>query len=89
MTQYNVVFTGRVQGVGFRFTTRDMARDLGLVGWVKNLPDGTVEMLAEGEEAALDELLARLKAYFQGHIRDASVHKAPGSGACTTFEIVF
>ncbi len=53
--------TGRVQGVFFRATTRDRARALGLSGWVKNLLDGRVEFVAEGEESALRELIAFLR----------------------------
>ncbi|NMB73933.1 MAG: acylphosphatase [Myxococcales bacterium] len=50
--------SGLVQGVSFRWHTRRIAQALGLVGWVKNLPDGSVEVLAEGEEGALRDLLA-------------------------------
>ena len=50
---------GRVQGVGFRRYVRRWARGLGLVGWVRNEPDGTVRVVAEGGAAALDRL-ARL-----------------------------
>lgn len=48
--------TGRVQGVGFRAACEAEARALGLVGWVKNLPDGSVEVVAEGPEEALAAL---------------------------------
>lgn len=48
---------GRVQGVFFRATTRDQARRLGLTGWVRNCPDGTVELVAEGPREACQELL--------------------------------
>ncbi len=50
--------TGLVQGVFFRVHTRDEARRLGLAGWVRNLPDGSVEAVAEGPRAALEQLAA-------------------------------
>ncbi len=50
--------TGRVQGVAFRAHTQAEARALGLVGWVRNLPDGRVEVLAEGPRPALEALAA-------------------------------
>jgi len=48
--------SGRVQGVFFRATTRDTARRLGLTGWVRNRPEGDVELVACGDEAALKQL---------------------------------
>ena len=52
--------SGRVQGVGYRAFTRDIANKLGLKGFVRNLPDGRVEVYAEGEEEALNKLLSKL-----------------------------
>jgi acylphosphatase len=61
-TALHVVVYGRVQGVGFRDWTRRRARALGLSGWVRNLDDGrSVELLAEGPEAALQRLLALVR----------------------------
>lgn len=53
--------SGRVQGVGFRYATLDEARRLGLSGWVRNLPDGRVEVLAQGETARLDQFFRWLQ----------------------------
>ena len=52
----HLVVRGRVQGVFFRAATQREARRLGLTGWVKNRTDGSIEMLAEGEEEAVKEL---------------------------------
>lgn len=53
----HVTLEGRVQGVGFRWHTRAEARALGVDGWVKNLPDGSVEVWFEGDRRAVDALL--------------------------------
>lgn len=65
MKNYHVFFTGKVQGVWFRRTTKNYARELGLKGWVKNLDDGRVEMMAEGDENQIELLLAQLQSDFQ------------------------
>ncbi len=52
-----ILITGLVQGVFFRREMADLARRLGISGWVRNLPDGKVEALAEGERARLNELI--------------------------------
>jgi acylphosphatase len=52
---------GRVQGVGFRWFARVQARRLGVSGWVANLPDGSVEVAASGEQSRLDEFRRALK----------------------------
>jgi len=51
----HVVVSGRVQGVWFRASTRDTARELGLVGWVRNLPDGGVEAVIEGPRERVEQ----------------------------------
>lgn len=53
----DIRITGRVQGVAFRWYARERAADLNLVGWVRNRPDGTVQVLAEGEREDLERML--------------------------------
>lgn len=57
----HIVFYGRVQGVGFRYYAVNKANQLGLTGWVRNLPDGTVEMEVQGEEPLIDQLIIFLQ----------------------------
>lgn len=52
-----ILISGIVQGVFFRREITDLARRLGLVGWVRNLPDGRVEAVAEGDKSRLEELI--------------------------------
>lgn len=56
----HVLVSGRVQGVGFRWHARAQAQELGLAGWVVNLPDGRVEAWVEGEPRAVEAMLAWL-----------------------------
>jgi acylphosphatase len=53
--------TGRVQGVGYRYAVVQMAQELGLVGWVRNASDGSVETWAQGDEVVLEQFIAFLK----------------------------
>ena len=57
----HLIVSGRVQGVFFRDNTRRKARELGLTGYAKNLPDGTVEVVAEGNEDKINELIEFIK----------------------------
>jgi acylphosphatase len=57
MTRAEVRVVGRVQGVFFRVETRDRARSLGLSGWVRNSPDGTVEAAFEGERDRIESMI--------------------------------
>jgi acylphosphatase len=55
--QARLIVAGRVQGVFYRHSTRQTARELGLSGWVKNLPDGSVEIFADGPESEVQKLI--------------------------------
>jgi acylphosphatase len=85
--QLHAYFGGTVQGVGFRFTARQIADDLGVCGWVKNLRDGKVEIMAEADEKALQDFLDRINGYFGRYINDTDVSWSPASGEFKDFEI--
>lgn len=63
-------FSGAVQGVGFRYTAEHAARKFPVTGYVKNLPNGQVELLAEGEEGTVREFLAEIRGAFKDSVRD-------------------
>ena len=72
--QISVYYSGRVQGVGFRFTAENLANKLGISGWVKNLNDGRVEILAEAEEDALKKFLSELGESFSRYIQNTEIN---------------
>ena len=76
-TRWHIILSGRVQHVGFRYTAYYIARDLGLTGWVDNLPDGRVEMEVQGNVCLLRKLLIRLKAHPMIRILDTDLRTVP------------
>lgn len=73
-------FSGRVQGVGFRQVTVDLARRWDLAGTVRNLGDGRVELDIEGDAAEMDQLLAALAEHFRGYISQTVIRQEPAVG---------
>jgi acylphosphatase len=75
------VVSGRVQGVGFRFFAERAAKKAGVVGWVRNLPDGRVETVAEGSDDAVERYLGELrKGPFGSRVTDVAVEdRQPGN----------
>ena len=57
----HALYSGRVQGIGFRYTAERYALDLGLVGWVRNLPDNRVELVCEGTQEKIKEFLDQIQ----------------------------
>ena len=57
----HLFYGGRVQGVGFRYTAEAVAHGLGLTGWVKNLPDGRVEVVCEGSKEKIDAFISEIQ----------------------------
>lgn len=61
MKRYYIIFEGRVQGVGFRYTAQHLAVSLGLTGWVRNLENGMVDMEIQGDPTDLDQFIHKIK----------------------------
>jgi acylphosphatase len=85
----HAIVRGRVQGVGFRATTQHEARRSGLGGWVRNLPDGSVEVDAEGDEATLRAFSAFLhRGPLGAHVQAVNEEWLPAAGgAPMPFEV--
>ena len=88
MARAHIQFFGTVQGVGFRYTTLSFAQQLSLTGWVKNLPNGSVEAVAEGPREKIEELLLKLKGQFGGFIREERVEWVEATKEFNGFVII-
>jgi acylphosphatase len=75
--------------VGFRYTTRAIAARLPVAGWVRNMPDGTVELVVEGAPGALDDLLAGIAGELGRFIEHCEIDMRPATGEFSSFEITF
>ena len=73
----HIIFRGRVQGVGFRYQAMYASRTYGATGWVENLPDGSVEMEAQGTPAAIGKVLTHLRSGHWIRIDDMEVEEIP------------
>jgi acylphosphatase len=71
-----VKYTGRVQGVGFRYTALDVAQRFAVAGTVRNCPDGSVELFVQGEPDPVDAFLAALQQQMQSYISGQAIHAA-------------
>lgn len=85
----HVFFSGRVQGVGFRYTVTGLSRNREVTGWVKNLPDGRVEAVAEGDEKELEAFVQDIEQTMSGYIGDVKRIWEPATGEWPTFSIAF
>jgi acylphosphatase len=80
-------FSGRVQGVGFRYTTQHIARGHPVKGYVRNLPDGRVELVMEADEQEMDAVVASLKREMDRHIQRVDVSNGKATGEFAEFGI--
>ncbi len=77
LQQRIVIFRGNVQGVGFRYTAIRIAENYDVTGYVRNLPNGDVELVAEGDQGHIDLLVEELARRFEGYIRSQAAQIAP------------
>ena len=85
-----LIVRGRVQGVGFRYFAIREARQAGVVGTVRNLPDGTVEAIAEGSQTAVAEFRAALeRGPSYGHVTRVDEMEMQATGRYAGFDVVF
>jgi acylphosphatase len=82
-----VFFSGQVQGVGFRLTAVRVARSFAVTGWVRNLADRRVELVAEGTAAELEAFLAALSQQMAGYVRSIDQRTEPATGEFPDFGI--
>ncbi|HEY2787089.1 MAG TPA: acylphosphatase [Fimbriiglobus sp.] len=82
-----VLYTGRVQGVGFRYRAVEIAREFPVVGWVRNLPTGQVELWVEGDEKGVSTFLTAVRECWGTFIRDEQTEQEPATGRFQTFDV--
>lgn len=83
-----IVISGVVQGVGFRYFVYRVAHEVGVVGWVRNLPDGRVQIVAEGDAVQLEALVEEMKVGPRhASIQDVALRWSEAEGKLTTFSI--
>ena len=88
MKRIHVFVSGRVQGVAFRWVTSDIAHQLGVKGWVRNLRDGRVEVIAEASDETLEEFLKFLhRGPRYAKVREVQVEWLEGTGEFSRFKV--
>lgn len=87
--QVHLYYSGRVQGIGFRYTLQDIANYQNVWGWVKNLDDARVEVVAEAEEEALNNFLQQVNQHFSQNIKEVNIAWLPAGGEFRDFRVVF
>lgn len=87
LKKWKLLISGQVQGVGFRYTSAQVARRFDVAGWVRNLPDGRVELHIQGQSDELEQYLYSLKSEIHGRISEIEKVVADPDLAMRSFEI--
>jgi acylphosphatase len=87
MERQTCVFSGHVQGVGFRYTVHHVAMQYNVRGYVRNLPDGRVELVMEGEEREMAGVLEEIQQKMNGFIGEVQINRSPATGQYERFSI--
>jgi acylphosphatase len=87
LVRRDVLFHGRVQGVGFRYTTRDIAKRFGVSGFVQNLPDGRVRLVAEGTKAEVERFIAAVAGEMADYIHGQDEETSAATGEFANFSV--
>ncbi len=89
MITKRIIFEGRVQGVGFRYATRQIALGFEVIGWVKNLADGSVELVIEGDDQEVAEFIEEIteESTLSHHIKNVIEEMIPPLQNCSGFSI--
>jgi acylphosphatase len=82
-----VLFSGQVQGVGFRYTVMRLAVNLEVTGFVRNMPDGRVQLVAEGASGEINRLLDGIRAAMGGYIRNEETIESSATGEFRGFGV--
>ena len=88
-TAKHIIFTGRVQGIGFRFTALNTANRYNLTGFVRNLKNGSVEMLAQGYPADIDNCILEIRKIIGSYITETKINEVPFDPQYKDFRITF
>ncbi len=87
LSRYDIIFTGRVQGVFFRATAQEIARRYDVTGWVRNDRDGSVRCVVEGEAAELDRFVAAIQLAKQANMDNTDITRLDATGEFDGFSV--
>lgn len=85
----HILYSGMVQGIGFRWTAQNAANSSAVKGWVRNLPDGRVEVLCEGKEQDIKKFMNKIKDEIGAYIRSSDIIWQESTGEFDSFNIKY